>query len=46
MFEVFNDDHELLALKVVDLSEVRVRDELIKEIYFLQKLSMCPRVIR
>ena len=46
VFEVFNDERELMALKVVDLSEMRVRDELVKEIYFLKKLKKCPRVIR
>ena len=46
VFEVFNDNRELMALKVVDLSDLRVRDELIKEVHFLKKLRMCPRVIK
>ncbi len=32
VFEVFNDNRELLALKVVDLSESRVRDELVEKL--------------
>ena len=46
MYEVFNEDNELFALKVVDLSESKVKEELLKEIHFLHALKGCERVIQ
>ena len=46
VYEVFNEDNELFALKVVDLSESKVKEELLKEIHFLHALKGCERVIQ
>ena len=46
MYEVFNEDNELFAVKVVDLSESKVKEELLKEISFLQMFKGCERVIQ
>jgi hypothetical protein len=46
VYEVFNEDNELFALKVVDLSETKVKEELLKEIKFLQMFKGCERVIQ
>ena len=46
MYEVFNEDNELFALKVVDLAESKVKEELLKEINFLKMLKDCDRVIQ
>ena len=46
VYEVFNEDNELFALKVVDLAESKVKEELLKEINFLHALKGCERVIQ
>ncbi len=46
VYEVFNEDNELFALKVVDLCESRVKEELLQEISFLQKFKGNDRVIQ
>lgn len=46
VYEVFNEDNELFALKVVDLAESKVKEELLKEINFLKMLKDCDRVIQ
>ena len=48
VFEVFDTDKRLYALKVVNLAvqSVKVRNDLIREIVFLEKLKQCSLVVR
>lgn len=45
VYEVFNEDNEIYALKVVDLNETRVKEELLAEIEFLQDLKHCDKIV-
>ena len=46
VYEVFDDSNELLALKVVKISDdTKVKDELMAEIKILKELKDCERVI-
>ena len=45
VYEVFDDRNELYALKVVDLDETKVKEELLSEIKFLEKFNDCEKVI-
>ena len=45
MYEVFNDQNEILALKVVNLKESRIQEELLAEIEFLRELKTCRKVV-
>ena len=48
VFEVYNNQKELFALKVVDLAEQseNMKNDLIREILFLEKLKSCNNVVR
>ena len=48
VFEVFDTDKRLYALKVVNLAvqSIKVRNDLIREIVFLEKLKQCSLVVR
>ena len=48
VFEVYNPQKELFALKVVDLAEQseNMKNDLIREILFLEKLKSCNNVVR
>lgn len=46
VYEVFNENNELFALKVVDLSESKMKEELLQEIEFLKKFKNNKRVIQ
>ena len=45
VYDVFNDENELLALKVVDLSDDEVKEQLMSEIYYLKLLKESDKVI-
>ena len=45
VYEVFNDQNEILALKVVNLKETRIQEELLAEIEFLRELKTCRKVV-
>ena len=46
MHGVFDDTNKLLALKVVNLNDAKVKNELMAEIEFLKDLQHCEKVIR
>ena len=45
VYEVFNDQNEILALKVVNLKDSRIQEELLAEIEFLRELKTCRKVV-
>ena len=45
VYEVFNEDNEIFALKVVNLNETKVKEELLAEINFLEELKKCQKVV-
>ena len=45
VYDVFDDSNQLLALKVVDLNDVKVKEELMAEINFLRRLRDSEKVI-
>lgn len=45
VYEVFNDNKEVFALKVVNLNDTKVKAELMAEIDFLKELKDSTKVI-
>ena len=45
VYEVFNDHNEILALKVVNLNDTKVKSELLEEIDFLKQLKNAEKVV-
>ena len=45
VYEVFNDQNEIQALKVVNLKETKIEEDLRKEIDFLCELKTCLKVV-
>ena len=45
VYEVFNDQNEIQALKIVNLKGTKIKEELRKEIDFLCELKRCHKVV-